>query len=383
VADIRIEGVTKLFKQVRAVDDVTLTISEGEFMVLLGPSGCGKTTLLRSIAGLEQLDGGRVVIGGRDVTWLPPRKRNIAMVFQSYAVFPHMTVFDNVAFGLRMRGTARDEIGHQVQQAAELLHIENLLERYPSQTSGGQRQRIAVARALAMQPQVLLMDEPLSNLDALLRLEARAELKRLLNEIGSTTIYVTHDQVEAMSMGDRVAVMRSGKLVQVDDPLTIYDRPADRFVGGFIGNPPMNFLPVTVERRNRGSVAVMAQGGEVVVEPADGLGEGSGPLLMGIRAENIAIGPVRPSGLTGTVLVIEPLGSHNLVTLQVGDEQLKATTRPEERPAVDAEVGVSIDTTKVRWMHLEREVALAEDTHAGPGSGMGEVSPDELGEKAG
>jgi multiple sugar transport system ATP-binding protein len=328
-------------------------------MVLLGPSGCGKTTLLRSIAGLEQIDGGRIVIGDRDVTDLPPRKRNIAMVFQSYAVFPHMTVFENIAFGLRMRKTSKADVTRHVQEAAELLHIEGLLDRFPSQTSGGQRQRIAVARALAMQPQVLLMDEPLSNLDALLRLEARAELKRLLNEIGSTTIYVTHDQVEAMSMGDRVAVMRSGKLVQVGDPLTIYDGPLDRFVGGFIGNPPMNFLPVRVERRDGQAVAVLPDAGELQVPSGGGLGDHVGEALLGIRAENIELRPdVGANDLRGRVLVVEPLGSHNLVTLQVGAEQLKAITRPEERLERDREVGIGIDPERIRWLDATDEVAL-------------------------
>ena len=358
MAEIRIERVTKLFKGVRAVDDVSLTIDDGEFMVLLGPSGCGKTTLLRSIAGLEQIDGGRIVIGDRDVTDLPPRKRKIAMVFQSYAVFPHMTVFENIAFGLRMQRTPKADVTRHVTEAAELLHIENLLDRYPAQTSGGQRQRIAVARALAMQPQVLLMDEPLSNLDALLRLEARAELKRLLNEIGSTTIYVTHDQVEAMSMGDRVAVMRAGKLVQVGDPLTIYDGPIDRFVGGFIGNPPMNFLPATIERRNGMAQVALPDVGEISIDGAAVHGH-SGPVLLGIRAENVEVhANGAGSGLRGRVLVVEPLGSHNLVTLQVGAEQLKATTRPDERLERDQEVTVVIDVERIRWMDAEREVAL-------------------------
>ncbi|MGH2445882.1 MAG: ABC transporter ATP-binding protein [Candidatus Limnocylindria bacterium] len=351
MAEIRIDRVTKLFKQTRAVDDVSLTIDDGEFMVLLGPSGCGKTTLLRSIAGLEQIDGGRILIGGRDVTELPPRKRKIAMVFQSYAVFPHMTVFENIAFGLRMQRATKADVDRQVRESAEMLHIENLLDRFPSQTSGGQRQRIAVARALAMQPQVLLMDEPLSNLDALLRLEARAELKRLLGEIGSTTIYVTHDQVEAMSMGDRVAVMRTGKLVQVGDPLTIYDSPVDRFVGGFIGNPPMNFLSVGIERRDGGLVAVLADAGELPLEADAGPGAPDGPLLLGIRAENVVVHQSpREGALRGRVLVVEPLGSHNLVTLQVGAEQLKATTRPDERLGRDQEVGVSIDAARIRWL---------------------------------
>src|SRR5450759_2580912 len=362
MAEIRVERVTKLFKPVRAVDDVSLTIADGEFMVLLGPSGCGKTTLLRSIAGLEQIDGGRIVIGDRDVTELPPRKRNIAMVFQSYAVFPHMTVFENIAFGLRMRRASKGDIDRQVREAAELLHIENLLDRFPAQTSGGQRQRIAVARALAVQPQVLLMDEPLSNLDALLRLEARAELKRLLGEIGSTTIYVTHDQVEAMSMGDRVAVMRAGKLVQVGDPLTIYNEPVDRFVGGFIGNPPMSFLPARIERRDGGAVAVLPDAGEVRIGADDGLGGHTGPILLGIRAENVEIVPAADGTmLRARVLVVEPLGSHNLVTLQVGAEQLKATTRPDERFERDQEVGLRVDPARIRWLDTEREVAIGAD----------------------
>ena len=377
MAEIRIERVTKLFKQVRAVDDVSLTINDGEFMVLLGPSGCGKTTLLRSIAGLEQIDGGRIVIGDRDVTDLPPRKRNIAMVFQSYAVFPHMTVYENIAFGLRMRRSGKAEIDRHVRDAAELLHIENLLDRFPSQTSGGQRQRIAVARALAMQPQVLLMDEPLSNLDALLRLEARAELKRLLNEIGSTTIYVTHDQVEAMSMGDQVAVMRSGKIVQVGDPLTIYDGPVDRFVGGFIGNPPMNFLPATV-RGDDDAVAELPGAGAIRLDGDDGLAGHRGPVLLGIRAENIEIQPQADGGgLRGRVIVVEPLGSHNLVTLQVGAEQLKAITRPDVRLDRDQEVGVRIDPGRIRWLDAEREVALTDDVRAGPGAGLGPPTPEE------
>jgi multiple sugar transport system ATP-binding protein len=378
MAEIRLEQVTKLFKQVHAVDEVNLTIADGEFMVLLGPSGCGKTTLLRSVAGLEQIDGGRIVIGARDVTDLPPRSRRIAMVFQSYAVFPHMTVFENIAFGLRMAKVRREEIRKRVGDAADLLHITELLERYPSQTSGGQRQRIAVARAIAMQPQVLLMDEPLSNLDALLRLEMRAELKRLLNEIGSTTIYVTHDQVEALSMGDRIAVMRTGKLVQVADPLAIYDSPVDRFVGGFIGNPPMNFLEARVEPINGGSVAVLDEAGVVPIRDDGPLAEHRGrTLLLGIRAENIEVTSRPDGGLRGRVLVVEPLGSHNLVTLQVGREQLKATTRPDERIAADQEVGLVIDADRIRWIDPDDGVAIGRAGEAGPGAGAGPPAPEE------
>jgi multiple sugar transport system ATP-binding protein len=360
MAEIRLEQISKVFKQVRAVDGVDLTVADGEFVVLLGPSGCGKTTLLRSIAGLEQIDTGQILIGGRDVTDLPPRHRKIAMVFQSYAVFPHMTVFENIAFGLRMARVPSTRVLKQVTDAADLLHITDLLSRFPSQTSGGQRQRIAVARAIAMKPQVLLMDEPLSNLDALLRLEMRAELKRLLLEIGSTTIYVTHDQVEALSMGDRIAVMRAGQVIQVGDPLTIYDAPIDRFVGGFIGNPPMNFLDAVLERRDGRLVAHIGEAGEMTIpDPPDGLAERAGqPMLLGIRAENIEFrSPGAP--LHGRALVVEPLGSHNLVTLQLGEQQLKATTRPDERIGIDDEVALQFDVTRIRW--LDRETGLAVD----------------------
>ncbi len=379
MAEIRLEGVTKQFKQVRAVDEVGLTIADGEFMVLLGPSGCGKTTLLRSIAGLEQIDAGRILIGDRDVTDLAPRHRRIAMVFQSYAVFPHMTVFENIAFGLRMAKVRGEETRKRVEDAAELLHIGELLERYPSQTSGGQRQRIAVARAIAMQPQVLLMDEPLSNLDALLRLEMRAELKRLLNEIGSTTIYVTHDQVEALSMGDRIAVMRAGRLVQVGDPLTIYDAPVDTFVGGFIGNPPMNFLQARIEGRSDGAVAVLDGAGEVIVPRGDAAAGRSGEqLTLGIRAENVDVATdTATSGLRARVIVVEPLGSHNLVTLGVGSDQIKATTRPDAGLNADQEVVLVIDTEHIRWLD-PAGIAIEAGGEVGPGAGMGAPQPGEM-----
>jgi multiple sugar transport system ATP-binding protein len=366
MAEIRLDRVTKLFKQVRAVDDVDLTIADGQFMVLLGPSGCGKTTLLRSIAGLEQIDAGRILIGQTEVTDVPPRKRNIAMVFQSYAVFPHLTVFENIAFGLRMRKAPKADIPRRVEQAAELLHIENLLQRHPAQVSGGQRQRIAVARAIVMEPEVLLMDEPLSNLDALLRLEMRAELKRLLREISATTIYVTHDQVEALSMGDRIAIMRDGKIIQVGDPLTVYDAPADRFVGGFIGNPPMNFLAARVERRDNGLVADLERAGELPLTevPAELNDHVGRPLTMGIRAENIEVTPATGEGLSGRCLVVEPLGSHNLVTLKLGDEQVKAVTRPDSKIGPDSDVTLHIDAGRIRWLDTETGRAIGAGAEA-------------------
>jgi multiple sugar transport system ATP-binding protein len=364
MAEIRLERVSTWFGSVRAVDDVDLTIHDREFIVLLGPSGCGKTTLLRSVAGLEQIHAGRIVLDGRDVTDLPPRKRDIAMVFQSYAVFPHLTVFENIAFGLRMKKTPASEVKRRVESAADLLHIGELLQRHPAQVSGGQRQRVAVARAIAMESGVILMDEPLSNLDALLRIEMRAELKRLLREIQATTIYVTHDQVEALSMGDRIAVMRAGKIVQVGNPLEVYGAPADRFVGGFIGNPPMNFLSAQLEQENGRLQAVVGEGRVVVSEPTPDLaGHAGREVVMGIRAEDVEVR--RPSGagsddgaVAARCLVVEPLGSHNLLTLSIGDAQIKATTRPDDPIGPDDDVVLDIDARRVRWLDPESGEAI-------------------------
>ena len=360
MSEIRLERIHKIYKETRAVDDVSLHISQGEFMVLLGPSGCGKTTLLRSIAGLEEIDAGSVIIGDRDVTEMPPRNRKIAMVFQSYAVFPHMSVFENIAFGLRMQKLEKAEIDKRVQSSAELLHIENLLERYPSQVSGGQRQRIAVARAIAMQSEVLLMDEPLSNLDALLRLEMRAELKRLLQEVGCTTVYVTHDQVEAMSMGDRIAVMRAGKILQLGAPLEIYQTPVDRFVGGFIGNPPMNFIAASVDRQGDGLIAGVEGAGSVQVDTRDAasLDDYVGqPVTLGIRAENIEVQRQATDGATlkARVLVVEPLGSHDLLTCQLGTEQIKVSTRPDMEVKAGEDVHLALERERTVWMDPDSE----------------------------
>ena len=353
MAEITIERVTKKFGDFVAIDDVSLEIHDREFMVLLGPSGCGKTTLLRAIAGLGMADIGRISIDGRDVTYLPPRERGISMVFQSYAIFPHMKVYDNVAFGLKMAKVDQSEIDKRVRQASELLHIEQMLDRYPSKMSGGQRQRVAVARAIAMQAKVLLMDEPLSNLDALLRLEMRAELKTLLAELGATTVYVTHDQIEALSMGDRIAIMRDGAIHQCDVPTSIYDLPANQFVGGFIGNPPMNFMSGQVQRDNGNVEAVI---GDFKMTPhpvmAPILKERDGkPVVVGIRAENMeTLAEPADDALRVKVQVVEPLGSQNLLTVRIGDDSVKVSTHPTFDVKTGQDVWLRFPADKVRYI---------------------------------
>jgi multiple sugar transport system ATP-binding protein len=327
MAEIQIERITKRYPGTVALDDVSLTVHDQEFMVLLGPSGCGKTTLLRLIAGFEQADEGAILIDGRDVTDLAPGRRGLAMVFQSYALFPHLRVFDNIAFGLRMHHVGRAEIQRRVGEAAELMQIRTMLDRYPTQLSGGQRQRVAVARALVMEPAVILMDEPLSNLDALLRMQMRAELKRLLHEARTTTVYVTHDQIEALSMGDRTAVMRHGHILQVDTPMMVYDRPGHVFVAQFIGTPPMNVL-----RGRMGEREVEVEGHVLPLGIQDGIMPGE-DVVVGVRAENIEVTHRRDGDGAGMVPaevgVIEPLGSHLLLTLAVGAQSLKVSTRTD------------------------------------------------------
>src|SRR5574337_234381 len=267
MAQVVLKDLNKKFDEVHAVKDVNLTIRDKEFMVFVGPSGCGKTTTLRMVAGLEEITAGEISIGDRVVNDLPPRDRDIAMVFQNYALYPHMTVFDNMAFGLKMRKFPKSEIEKRVREAAEILGILDLLKRRPRQLSGGQRQRVAVGRAIVRHPQVFLFDEPLSNLDAKLRVQMRVELKRLHERLETTAIYVTHDQVEAMTLGSRVVVMRDGWVQQVGEPLEIYRRPANKFVAGFIGSPAMNFSPTTVSESG-GALYAQANGIRVKV-PSD------------------------------------------------------------------------------------------------------------------
>uniref|UniRef100_UPI002ADE5680 ABC transporter ATP-binding protein n=1 Tax=Tepidiforma sp. TaxID=2682230 RepID=UPI002ADE5680 len=325
---VTFDHVSRHFGAVRAVDDLTLDIEDGEFLVLVGPSGCGKTTALRMVAGLETPTSGDIRIDGRSVIGIEPRDRDIAMVFQSYALYPHMSVYDNLAFGMRQRKTPAREIDQRVREVAAMLEITHLLDRRPRQLSGGQRQRVALGRAIARRPRVFLMDEPLSNLDAQLRLRTRAELSELHRRLQTTVIYVTHNQIEAMTMGSRIAVMREGVLQQVVPPQALYDSPANTFVASFIGSPPMNLIPGELLRD--GSAATFrAEGVELplpVLQPAPG----PGPVILGLRPESFRRTPApSPAPVTGTVTLIEPHGADLYVTANVGGTPVTARLDPD------------------------------------------------------
>lgn len=334
MAGVRLVNLTKSFGNVTAVRDVNLDIRDGEFMVLVGPSGCGKTTCLRLIAGLEEATEGEIWIGDRLVNDVSPKDRNIAMVFQNYALYPHMTAYENMAFALRLRRMKRDEIDRRVREAARMLGIEELLHRKPKELSGGQRQRVAVGRAIVREPAVFLMDEPLSNLDAKMRVETRAELIKLHRRLGITTVYVTHDQLEAMTMGDRIAVMNDGRIQQVDTPLGLFHNPRNIFVAGFIGTPPMNFVEATV-RQAGDDLIVDARDFQVKLPPAkaEAAREHVGkPVVFGIRPNDIYDAGLAPMAqpspdntLTATVDVVEPMGAEAILYLSVGGTRLIAS----------------------------------------------------------
>jgi len=329
MSTVSFDHVTKKYAEdVVAVNDLQLEIDDGEFMVLVGPSGCGKTTALRMVAGLEDISDGVVKIGERVVNYVPPRDRDIAMVFQSYALYPHLSVYDNIAFGLRLKKVPKPEVERRVQEAARVLGLEPFLKRKPRALSGGQRQRVAMGRAIVREPQAFLMDEPLSNLDAKLRVQMRAEISRLQHDLGVTTIYVTHDQIEAMTMGDRIGVMRKGELQQVADPQELYDRPVNLFVGGFIGSPAMNMIEATLERRN-GSLVAKAGDQHLTLDdemltskPALRRYEGK-EIVLGIRPEDLedaALASDVPADrrLRGEVRLRESLGSEIMVHFTIG-----------------------------------------------------------------
>ncbi len=347
MAEVTLKGVKKAFGPVTVIPHLDLDIQDHEFMVLVGPSGCGKSTALRMIAGLEELTGGTIAIGGRVVNDVPPKDRDIAMVFQSYALYPHMTVRQNLEFGLKLRKTPKEEMNRRVAEAAEILGITELLERKPKQLSGGQRQRVAVGRAIVRKPAVFLFDEPLSNLDAKLRVQMRAEISKLQKDLQTTTVYVTHDQIEAMTMGDRIAVMNKGELQQVGTPLEVYERPANLFVASFIGTPPMNFVPATL---TGGGTTVAASGFQVPVPQAfraAAAGHDGQKVVFGIRPENIREASREAAGgtvpITAAVEFVEPLGHEVIVHGRVGDDLLVAKVDPHRAPKMGAQIQLVIE----------------------------------------
>ena len=366
MANVVLDRVNKAFGDVRALNDLSLEVQDREFLVLVGPSGCGKSTALRLVAGLEEASSGDIYIGERRVTDLPPKDRDIAMVFQSYALYPHMTVFDNMAFALKLRKRPNAEIRERVQNTAAVLGLESLLERTPRQLSGGQRQRVALGRAIVREPLVFLMDEPLSNLDAKLRVQTRAELIKLHRRLKTTVIYVTHDQVEAMTMGSRIAVMRDGVLQQLDTPQVLYDRPVNTFVAGFIGSPSMNFFDGQIVRDGESLFAV-ANSVRLEIPPIqhDQLRNQVGrEVIFGVRPEHIHHPFERPNSAPGqraslNVEVIEPLGSELLVYLASASHEFTARMGPETPVRTGENVEAVFDTHKLHVFDRETEKAIS------------------------
>ena len=363
MAHVLLKDLNKKFDGTHAVKNVNLEIRDREFVVLVGPSGCGKTTTLRMVAGLEEITSGEISIDGKVVNDLAPMDRDIAMVFQNYALYPHMSVYQNMAFGLRMRKFEKPEIDRRVKQAAEVLGIQPLLERRPRQLSGGQRQRVALGRAIVRNPRVFLFDEPLSNLDAALRVQMRVELKRLHDRLDTTAIYVTHDQVEAMTLGDRVVVMRDGVVQQEGAPLALYERPANRFVAGFIGSPAMNFVRVTLEWTEH-ALWAHAPGIRVRVPPArtETLRQHTGrTVILGLRPEAL-----HPAGgadaadfaFDATVEVVEPLGSEILLDMRVGESPMVARVDPGLRVSAHERVRIAFDPAKLHFFDAATEASI-------------------------
>ncbi len=367
MAEVVLQSVTKRFGDFTAVDDISMEIEDGKFTVLVGPSGCGKTTTLRMVAGLEEITAGEIKIGERVVNRVPPKDRDIAMVFQNYALYPHMDVFNNMAFGLKLRKTPKKEIRQRVQDAAELLGIEEKLKSKPRELSGGQRQRVAVGRAIVRNPKVFLFDEPLSNLDAKLRVQMRTELEELHRKLRTTTIYVTHDQVEAMTLGDRIAVMKDGVIQQYASPQETYDHPANQFVAGFIGSPAMNFLEATLETRDGG---LWVNADPLVLRVADAhvakVQERAGQkVIFGVRPDDIYDRSLNPrvaisEGVVGTVTVdvTEPMGSTVFAYLAAGKHSLVAELDAETKAEDGEPLEVVFDMTKAHLFDPQTEVAL-------------------------
>jgi len=363
MADLKITGLHKRYGPVHAVRGVDLEIPAGEFTVLVGPSGCGKSTLLRTIAGLEEANAGTIEIGGKVVNYMRPRDRDIAMVFQNYALYPYMNVYENIAFGLRARKTAAAEIDQRVRRAADMLAISGLLDRLPRQLSGGQRQRVAIGRAIVRNARLFLFDEPLSNLDAQLRDEMRSEIKRLHQEIGTTMIYVTHDQIEAMTLADRIVLLKDGQIEQQGSPLDLFERPATRFVAGFLGSPKMNFVPATIVE-SAGAIGLQLNDGKGLALPASSRQRYAAavgrPVVLGVRPEHMARARegAEANGharLTTTVELIQPTGSRTYITFPLGGMAVMAEVEPHDVHKPGDPISIDLD--------LNRAVLIDPDTN--------------------
>jgi multiple sugar transport system ATP-binding protein len=354
MASVTLKNVCKTFGAVNVVDDVCIDVADGEFLVLLGPSGCGKSTTLRMIAGLEAASSGSISIGAREVTDLEPADRNIAMVFQNYALYPHKTVYENLAFGLRMRGVGKADVDSRVRRAAGVLGIEPLLPRRPRQLSGGQMQRVALGRALVREPEVFLLDEPLSNLDAKMRVQMREEIGRLHRETGISMVYVTHDQVEAMTLGDRVCIMRDGHIQQIARPIDVYDHPANRFVASFIGSPEMNIIDGELDGdgtfRNSGLKFPIPIGQFPEAKPGR-------PVSFGIRPEHLALG-VPGDAATGRITMIERLGAQMQVAIDSGGTRLSSLIARNEALHVGDAVGLTADSERLHLFDAKNGISL-------------------------
>jgi len=349
MSSVRLGGIGKIYQdrgRTRvAVEDVNLVIADGEFVVLVGPSGCGKSTTLRMIAGLESISGGELRIGDRVVNDVPAKDRDVAMVFQNYALYPYMTVFENMAFSLKLRGLARGEIDSRVRQAAGVLKIEALLEHRPRQLSGGEQQRVALGRAIVRQPSVFLFDEPLSNLDAKLRVQMRREIARLHRTLGATMIYVTHDQAEAMTLGDRIVVMRDGKVQQVDTPLAVYRAPRNTFVAGFIGSPPMNLIEGEIA--SDGGTHFRGGGGALTIALSSAVRPG--PVILGVRPEDVHPDPAPGAELRLRVDLVEPLGQELLVYASAGGQDLTVRLPPSAAAQAGQEISLGVDPARLHF----------------------------------
>jgi multiple sugar transport system ATP-binding protein len=362
MAEVLLKDITKIYDGgVKAVDKANIEVKDQEFVVLVGPSGCGKSTTLRMIAGLEDISDGDLFIGGKRMNDEAPKDRDIAMVFQNYALYPHMSVYDNMAFGLRIRKFPKAEIDARVKEAAQILDIEELLDRKPKALSGGQRQRVAVGRAIVRKPKVFLFDEPLSNLDAKLRVQMRAEISSLHTRLQATMVYVTHDQTEAMTMGDRIVVMKSGLIQQIGTPLKLYNDPINRFVAGFIGSPPMNIAPADIVEeggkiiaKEEGMTVVIPKDREDIMRPYIGK-----KVLMGVRSEDLKF-TKKPeaSNLKAEVSVIEPLGNETHLYIDTKENQLIARSSPENEFQVGDEVNFTPNVEKMQFFDIETERSL-------------------------